>query len=849
MDPVSVVGVLTGVAAAVIAALQLHRTPRRRNAVPVVPPSLVVPAVEGQPGALVVPVLRAPVGRLPQVHGRQGLLLDLEQRLTEPDGNFHVLGGLGGVGKTTVALALAERAQNAGRPVWWIAATDVQAVTSCLLALAAELGASATEIEEARTGRRDAADVLWGRLEERTGWLLVLDNADDPATLEVAGAPVRDATGWLRPTTSGLLVVTSRTVEQRVWGRYGRVHHLSCLSEDDGARALLDLAGHAGSPEQARTVSRRLGGLPLALSHAGNHIASPFSTEQTFPDYLLALDDRFPRLLGSSGAAPSIATTWEISLDALAERGCAQARPLLRVLACLAPAVEIDAALLDDTMLGEICGGEHQVRPGLEALSSMGLIEVRGPTRTARSALVVHPLVAEASRTHVTSVITTVAIALMRGAVDGRRHDTPSDWPVWQQLMPHLRALLSLAPAVLEERALGELAGVVSRGGGALRASGYYAAAAELATLSLRQADVLGADHPRVLALRHQRGGAWASMVHAVEAEAELADVLRARSAVLGEEHPDTLASRHEFGFALFEQGRYVEAHRCYEQTLSVRARVLGADHPDTLATWHEIGRVLSIRGLLDEAEAVCRSVVEARAQVLGPEHPDTLASRFYHVRAIGDLGDYAMAEKGYAELVAARARVIGPDHHLTLRTRFNMLMNVALQGHTAEAATGMADLAAHQSRVLGPGHPDILLTRSNRGWMLRDLGRHAEAEHELGTLVASARRVWGDDHIYTLDIRYELARTWRVAGAPDRAERELRDVLRRQVRVLGPAHLQTIATRYEIARVLEERNLQEQACREYRAVIELYRGTCGPDHPQTKRVEERHRCASLQAP
>ncbi|MEU1728351.1 hypothetical protein ACNF49_40620 [Actinomadura sp. ATCC 39365] len=61
-------------------------------------------------------------------------------------------------------------------------------MTSCLLALAAELGASATEIEEARTGRRDAADVLWRRLEERTGWLLVLDNADDPATLEVAGA-------------------------------------------------------------------------------------------------------------------------------------------------------------------------------------------------------------------------------------------------------------------------------------------------------------------------------------------------------------------------------------------------------------------------------------------------------------------------------------------------------------------------------------------------------------------------------------------------------------------------------------------------------------------------------------
>ncbi|TDD24951.1 tetratricopeptide repeat protein [Nonomuraea diastatica] len=552
---------------------------------------------EVRPRASAVPVLRAPIGRLPQVRGREDLLLRLERRLAEPDGAFHVLGGLGGVGKTTVALALAERARRTGRRVWWIAATDAQTVTSSLLALAAELGASAIEVEEARAGRRDPADVLWTRLEERTGWLLVLDGADDPHALEVAGAPVRDATGWLRPTTSGLVVVTTRVVEQRVWGRCGRVHHVLCVNEGDGARMLLDLAGDAGTLEQAGAVARRLGGLPLALSHAGNHLASPFSKERTFPDYLLALDDRFPALLGGGGGGggggePSITTTWEISLDALAERGCRQARPLLRVLACLAPGVGVDAALLDAAPLGEICGGEHNVRPGLEALRSMGLIQARAPA----GMLVVHPLVAEASRTHVTPDITTVAVALVRGAMSGRRHDTPCDWPAWQELMPHLRALLSIAPTALAERALVELAELVSRACGALRASGYYAAAAELATSSLGQADVLGAGHPRVLALRHQRGAAWASMTRAVEAEAELAHVLRARAELLGEDHPDTLATRHEFGFALFEQGRYVEAHGCYEQTLSTRTRVLGPDHPDTLTTWHEIGRVLAMR-------------------------------------------------------------------------------------------------------------------------------------------------------------------------------------------------------------------------------------------------------------
>lgn len=796
MDAVSIVGAAAGVAAAIIAVLQLRRTPR--------PPAPLPP--DDRPGHSAI--LRAPIGRLPRVHGRDDLLRRLRRRLTGPDGGFHVLAGLGGVGKTTVALTLAERAQDEGRDVWWVSATDAQAVTSSLLALAAELGAPATEIEEARAGWRNPADVLWTRLGERTGWLLVLDNADDPHALEIAGTPVRDATGWLRPTTSGLVLVTTRTVEQRVWGRCGRIHPVRCLDEDDGAKMLLDLAGHAGTPQQASVLARRLSGLPLALSHAGNHLASPFSSERTFPDYLLALDDRFPEVLGGT----SVATTWEMSLDALARRGCGQARPLLRVLACLAPAVEIDTALLSVAPLAELCGGAHNVRPGLEALRSMGLIETRVP---ASPTLVVHPLVAEASRTHVTPAITTVAIALVRGAAAGRRHDLPADWPAWQALMPHLRALLSLAPSAWDEPALHALMELMRRACGALRASGYYAAAADLATLSLRQADALREDDLRVLALRHQRGVAWASMVRAVEAEAELAHVLRARAGVLGEDHPDTLATRHDVGFALFEQGRYAEAHACYERTLAVRTRVLGPDHPDTLGTWHEIGRVLATRGLLVEAESVCRNVVEARARVLGPEHPDTLNSRFHHFRVVGDLGDHAASERGYADLLAARTRVIGADHHLTLRTRFNLLMQVARRGRTVEAAAGMAELAAHQQRVLGPHHPDILLTRASRAWMLRDLGRGAEAERELGTIMETARRVWGENHLYTLDIRYELARTWRAAGAHDQAERELRDVLRRQGQVLGPAHPQTVATRDEVARVLEERDPQGQGCAE----------------------------------
>src|SRR5262249_12127511 len=155
-----------------------------------------------------------------------------------------------------------------------------------LLGLALELGAPSGEAEEARAGLRNPAEVLWARLEDQSGWLLVVDNVDDVDAMMVAGAAVGDGTGWLRSTRAALGGVTSRVADKTVWGRHSVVHIVGCLPEADGARVLMDLAPHAGSAQQAAALSARLGGLPLALRHAGSYLASPFVGECLFITYV-----------------------------------------------------------------------------------------------------------------------------------------------------------------------------------------------------------------------------------------------------------------------------------------------------------------------------------------------------------------------------------------------------------------------------------------------------------------------------------------------------------------------------------------------------------------------------------
>jgi hypothetical protein len=209
---------------------------------------------------------------------------------------------------------------------------------SALLGLARKLGAPDGEVAEALAGRVNPSDVLWPRLEATPGWVLVLDNADDAAVLAAAGRRAGEAAGWLRPTRAGLIVVTSRTAEERAWGPMAQVHRIGPLQDPDGAQALLDLAPGAGDAAHAAALSSRLGGLPLALHQAGTYLASPFGAQRTFEAYGQALEERFAQLLGRADEDRARVTgTWELSLSALDARSCPQARTLLRVLSCLRP--------------------------------------------------------------------------------------------------------------------------------------------------------------------------------------------------------------------------------------------------------------------------------------------------------------------------------------------------------------------------------------------------------------------------------------------------------------------------------------------------------------------------------
>ncbi|GAA3669249.1 tetratricopeptide repeat protein [Nonomuraea antimicrobica] len=726
-------GLVVAVVGAVIAWLQLRSAQHTKPALSPGRPSNGPNKGPNNPPAPRARILPPPHGQLPEfLRGRDSLLNELRSLVRRPDGKTHVVSGLGGAGKTTVALQLAAEVQSEGRPTWWVSATDSHTFVLQMLSLCRELGATSGEVEEALEGRRNAADLVWRFLDESEGWLLVMDNADDPRVLDSGNQHVSGGNAWLRPTRAGLLLVTSRVGASAEWGRHAEVHRIGALSPRDGARVLLDMVPSAGSPAEAEELAERLGGLPLALHHAGMHLAATFTVERDFMAYRDALDDDSHGLLHQGADNRSdMATTWEMSLNLLASRSVPQARTLLGVLSCFPAPLPVPEWLIDQRVLADELGlaGSGRVADGLMALHSVGLVESVGPVEHVRPAdhdaagVAVHPLVAETTRRNLSGSelgrqTATAAVALVTGAVSRLSVDRTTDWPRWAALSAQVRGIWMAVVKDLDDAGLAALASSTAMCAMGSTYGGSYRSALELTMVALdRLEDRLPPDNLAVLDLRHRHASAKMFLGFAVEAEEEFRGILADRTRVLGPDHPKTLAIRHNLARVLADQERFDEALTQFEDAREAKARVLGPEDPDTLATRHEAARVLLAQGKGAEAEAELRAIHNIKVRVLGPEHPDTLV------------------------------------------TRHEIPRSLLAQDKPQEAETELRDLLRLRRRLLGEDHPHVLTTGNLLAHALEAQGRHPEAIEQFGQILDARRRILGSDNTYTLATQEALSK------------------------------------------------------------------------------------------
>ncbi|MEW1862886.1 tetratricopeptide repeat protein [Streptomyces sp. NPDC088194] len=683
--------------------------------------------------------------RVPKIlRNRSHLRAALTTAIREGRG-IHVVHGMGGCGKTSLAHWAFQEALNQDRVALWVSASDRTTLRAAMLAVAADRGAAPGEVAAAQLGQRAAADLVWHYLERSPQpWLLVIDNADEPSLLEEGG--------WLRASAAGTVLVTSRRSTAALW-HGASLHRLDVLPLDDAAQVLCDLAPDAGSIQDAKSVAQRLGCLPLALNLAGSYLAHQLLESWTMSDYHDRLQDDATGLIDQGAHAQDgrhlVSRTWQLTLDGLTAQGLPEATTLLRLLSCFA------ADPLPLTVLGRgavAAADLESLEPPLpvDQLESAlrGLLDHSLATQCAGPGAVrciqLHGLLLESVHGGIPAPqragYVRVATDLLR-AVLPAQDPVPVDTEQLRLITPHITALLRHVDEATVSPALGIALQVAQR----VHETGDYAAAIALTTLAGDTSQRLqGATHPDTLGARHQQGDALRRLGRLAEAERLLRHVHHERTAVLGAGHPDTLRTAALLSLPLYLLGRHDESLAWLGGAIEGQRRALGEDHVDTLRS-----RALNLEFLAEtgHTDAFVREGPETVAgceRALGSEHPVTVIA--YSNYALGLLHTAAPeeAEAAARRALDARIRLHGPDHPLVYSAKLVLSWALMLDGRHREAVLMMRDATAGRERLLGPQHPLTTKARILLAERLASAGEHDEAQQLLRANLTAAEGIYG---------------------------------------------------------------------------------------------------------
>ncbi|KAI8627925.1 hypothetical protein F5Y19DRAFT_158981 [Xylariaceae sp. FL1651] len=814
----------------------------------------------------------------------RGTILDQVHYLGGKSASRTALVGLGGVGKSQIAIEYAYQIRERSPETWvfWVHASNAARYEQSFRDIA-----DYVKLPERRNTRNNIFQLLYNWLcsEKSKKWVLILDNVDEASFLldspadhrngqrkDSSGQSTRPLASYLPYCQHGSVLITTRSKHEALKLVESRnIVAVEPMSPTDAvalAQNKLKKLAKQEDIDSMEILAKTLEYMPLAIVQATAYILRKYprcSVRQYLEKFKQSdrkkgnlLDYEDGQLRRDREASNSIIITWQLSFDHIRNTRPSASDLLSLMSFCDRQGIpesllrasskdpsiksnqrqqspDIDSRGNDDECTDEEIESESSADDKFEddisALHDYSFISITGNGLTFE----MHGLVQLATRRWLEAkgqqerwkneLISRLCVQLPTGHYE--------NWGKTQVLLPHARSAAAQRPKV--EASLREWASVLHKTAWYLRMVGQWHEAQKMAEDAMKvRMKSFGRGHKETLnsmtnlASTYWNQGRWEA------AEKLFVEVMETRKQKLGADHPDTLTSMANLACTYWNQGRWEAAEKLEVEVMETRKQKLGADHPDTLTNMTNLACTYQNQGRWEAAEKLFVEVMETSKQKLGADHPSTLTSMANLACTYRNQGRWEAAEKLGVEVIETRKQKLGADHPSTLTSMANLACTYENQGRWEAAEKLEVEVMETRKQKLGADHPDTLTSMANLASTYWNQGRWEAAEKLDVEVMETRKQKLGADHPDTLTNMANLACTYWNQGRWEAAEKLGVEVMETRKQKLGADHPDTLTSMANLACTYKNQGRWEAAEKLEVEVIETRKQKLGADHPDT---------------
>ena len=667
--------------------------------------------------------------------GREALLEALDQHLHAEQAvvlaQAVTLHGLGGIGKTQVALEYAYQYGQRYQAVFWIEAETIESLHVSFLRLANTL-----ELPECSQEKQEQIVVAVQRwLSLHPNWLLIWDNVEESERL----------TPFLPSSPEGKMLFTTRLqmpgamalsveiptlpLEQAVQLLMKRAHLLNINATQEEGEQLK--ASHPDEHRSATELSELLDGLPLALDQAGAYLEE---TGCSITDYLLHFRQQRKRVLQRRGSHAGIHPASVVTTLALAIKRVEQMHPLatdfLQVCAFLYPEnIPEEIFTTGAAALGqaweELGSDPYQFDLLLAAVRSASLIRRDAKTHTLSLHRLVQAMLQDQMEQSEARLWKEHVICVLNAVLPDGKFE---NWGIYERSVVQARAAVVL---VQEENIARDEAGMLlHKVGGYLLERGRYREAEPLLEQAVQMAErQYGPTHLELVPRLTKLGELFWQQGWYEQVETLLMRVLKIQDQWLEPEHPQRAETLSSLALMYWHQGKYEQAEPLYQYALHIQEKQQEPDLVEMAITLNNFGLLYFKQKKYEQAEALHQRALALREQQLGPEHPQVAISLRNLAAVYRVMKRYEQAEQFYQRVLQIREKLLGADHPHTTRLLNDLAGLYREQGKYEQAEVLYQKALQIRMQTLDAEHPTIATTLSGLAQVYQKQEKYEQAK------------------------------------------------------------------------------------------------------------------------